>query len=188
MARGHPDWGSIATTPGSELPTYIVQHGVYAGAGVNRWSPSLFNPAASGKVVKVRRVVTMVSCTGGVGTGDFRCRIWRTSTLGTGGAITPEPLDPSDPPAVTLAAETLSVAPIYGNVVADYPVFFERNTTIDLARITDLSQVVPLYQHPAAGQEKPIFMRPGQGLAIQFYPVFLDGHIYTMVFFTEEAG
>lgn len=186
MTRDYPDWGTIATTPESELPTYVSLNDAVGAGPLVIHVMSLFNPFGSNVLAKIRRVVIAASCTGGTGVGQFVARLSRTTSLGTGPVGTPQPFDTDDPPSGLQLAIDLTVAPTLGPVLSNVSIWLERNTSVDLARLTDLTYFPPLYAHPPASQEKPIVLRPGGGAYVMFQLSGMDGYCMGSIIHTEQ--
>lgn len=168
MAHGFPDWSPIATGASSELPTYRAIHAQELGAGdPDVYGLSLFNPASSGLVAKLRGLPVSVRI---FMTGDGRVlpslTLRRTISLGTGDLRTPVRHKTTNPPSGLTLRVQLTVDPNATDVLEILPLALERKVELEPQRLSIPMLHLSLYDHPAAGQVEPITILPGEGIAV----------------------
>lgn len=188
MAHGTPDYSPLATSSTAELPTYRLynKETVANGAGTF-YALSCFNPAASGVLAKLRRILLTLRFNGNVDAiAQPEFVLNRTNTAGTGTGLTAFPHDTHDPPSALTCLNGLTVAPISTGAILAALAGTERRRALQPDRGAVNSFPFDLYHHPAAGQMKPVTLYPGEGVTLLVVPSSIGFDFVFVPEWTEE--
>lgn len=168
MAHGWPDYAPLATSAAAELPTYrVAPEADFTAASGARWVLSVFNPAGSGQLAKLRRLhvgMRFGASADGVATPNLGC--WRTTSLGTGDVLNPTNHDPQGPASALSVRTNLTVDPVNTDLFLNFRTRFERKADLQPSRMSLPTLFFDLYAQASASQQQPIHLPPGFGFAI----------------------
>jgi hypothetical protein len=191
MPHGHPDFASVATTANAELPTYSIAFAQFlAFNAAAQHVLGIFNPVGSGKVAKLRRLYVAIQLfTSNDARGGAVLYAYRTTTLGgapLGSNL--QAMDPSDPASSMQIGAGAGFAPATAVVLGGFDYYSDTRKGFELLHPGDLNLDRHLYQHPAASQEKPLYLRPGGGIAIIAANAAFDVTADIFAVYTEELA
>lgn len=188
MAHGTPDYSPLATSSIAELPTYrLYAYEIVASGAGAYYALSCFNPAASGVLAKLRRILFTLRFTGNVdGITQPNFVLNRTTTAGTGAGLTPFSHDTHDPPSALTCLNGIVAAPLSSGAILAYLAGTERRRALQPDRGAANAFTFDLYHHPAAGQMKPITLYPGEGVTLFVVPSIIGFDYILVPEWTEE--
>lgn len=188
MSHGFPDWGNLATSGASEIPSYRLSQGIGFQAGDDtKVVLSSFNPAASNTLAKLRRVLVFIEYSIlADGAGSHVVHLWRTSSLGSGDAIVPVKHSTTDPPSVMTTIDVVTTLPTLTDHLSEVALSYERKTALQPSRFGLPVFAGILYEQSPAGQTKALQFVPGQGFAVQITDPVVDGILVFIPEWTEE--
>lgn len=188
MSHGYPDWGNLATSGASEIPTYRLAEGIaFNAVDATKTVISAFNPADSLTLVKLRRVLVFLEY--GLlmdGAGSHVLQLYRTSTVGAADTVTPIKHRTTDPNSVMQCHAPVVSGATLADRLSAVVVSFERKTELQTSRYGIPVFAVTLYEQLPAGQTKALEFIPGQGFAVQITDPFVDGVVEFIPEWTEE--
>lgn len=188
MPRGTEDWGRTGGGVQSvaEMPAYMSSISVSAASGAQRRIVSLFNPAASGKVVRFGRIAIVQASQDNVGfsSGDYILN--RTSSLGTGTSLAPQPMLTSDVAAVLQVRHALTVDPTVGLQIGEWATAQDRNITLNEARTDPMTIALELYAAIPGSRLRPLTLLQGEGILLSCAPSARTIWVSFFIYHAEE--
>lgn len=169
---------SVVASPTTQRATYVVEVAL-AGAN-NKNMISIFNPAASGKIIKLREVWAVVpSSTGATVIIPFELR--HATAITTGTTVTPKPLDSVDPAASAVVRQ----APT-GITDATDPKWWTWLEQINTAQGSTDAMVQQISDGSSTSELRSITLHEGEGCYLR--QIASNTSTFRMgMFFTEQA-
>jgi hypothetical protein len=168
MARGTTDWGAVSggLQGVAELPTYAGTTGTRVITTTQRTLLSIFNPAGSNHLVKVRSVRLTLSMLANAGNDNVAFLLSRITTPGSGDPVTIAKLDTGDPDPVAEVQWDHTSEPSFGANLDVWGGFATFEDTATEARAFGSDQLVELYRQQPGDDARPITLLEGEGLAV----------------------
>ena len=191
MARGTPDWGAVTGGVQAvvEHPTYIVGTEDQLPPGAVQTLLSLFNPDASGRLIKVRRVFVSSGASAFNVSAETRVALYHTTSLGTGAVVTPQALDPNDAISVATARSQLSVEPTGKTLLLLHRLAVDRSSVVNQARAFWSDELAEIFNQFPGQAARPITLLQGRGLAFTTIDAIAAGFgIAAHFMYTEEPS
>lgn len=165
MPRGYHDW-LVAETQGA-LRTYTTRTDQSWNDPNGLPNLSLFNPAASGTLTRVLRIqATSRLIATWAPPQTMTLAVWRTSALGAGTPVTPEPHDLIAAAAVCQAEARLAAFPAAVSEPFRWTFLVIARSLYEPMASGDSDVLRAFYEHLADGRRQPLTLRPGQGIVI----------------------
>lgn len=189
MARGTRDWGVVTSgVQGiAQLPTYTAIYDAANFADTQRALLSLFNPAASGVIARVRYFAAIISWDLGTGFNTLQLAIERTSAQGSGGAVAEVKHDTGDPDAACVALTDHTVNPTSAGALGYFAAVGERDLTLQSTRATLPIVTSELFRELPGQASKPITLLQGEGTALRVVDTAALARVGAIITWTEEA-
>lgn len=173
MARGAPDFRTLATADAAQLPSYTAP--IYASLLQQQGLQltfAMFNPANSAVLARLellRYLVTTLNRAPQLEelyTGTIS--LYRITSAPTGGTLlTPRPLDSTDAASPLVVRTIPTGGAALGSLLGQYSVASRMSQFPYRYGNQYTNFIVPMYEHPPASQLKPLTLRPGEGIGVR---------------------
>ena len=189
MARGTPDWGLVTGGPQAvlELPSYVLSNTAGFIMPTADSLISLLNPAASGRLAKVRRITITLEADVDNTIPGLQLKLHRITAHGTGTALTPRPFDTGDAAAVCTGRQNLTVEPGYGVQLGAWISGVIVNTAVGEKYAGTTTFEFRVFDYSAGGPVKPLTLLAGEGITLEVdVNVNSAANTCAVIEFTEE--